>query len=163
MGYQTEFYGQVEVAPSLNPEEIQFLRKFNHTRRMNRTKGPYFVDGSGSCGQGTDQDIISYNSPPPLQPSLWCQWLPTDDEKYIKWDGGEKFYDAALWMKYIIDHFIGSTPLAVNDLPFFVGHTCNGSIDAVGEDTSDVWQLIVENNVVSVARGKVTYGTPTLL
>lgn len=158
MGYTTEFYGRIEIVPPLNKEEIEYLTKFSNTRRMKRKLGPYYVDGSGFKGQGNDPDIQGFNGPPDGQPSLWCQWIPTEDGKYIEWDGGEKFYEADQWMKYIIDHFIGSSPIAIDKLPFLQCHLCNGEIEAQGEERDDQWVLIVENNVVKVGKGEVTYG-----
>lgn len=149
MGYTTEFQGSIKVEPPLNSQEINFLKKFSGTRRMNRANGPYYVDGTGFAGQGRDPDIIDFNVPPAGQPGLWCQWVPTEDGTAIEWDGGEKFYDAKDWMQYIIDHFIGSAPVAEAVFPFLQGHTCNGEIKAQGEEMDDRWKLIVQNNVVS--------------
>ena len=154
MGYTTEFKGQIKIEPSLNAQEIDFLRKFSGTRRMNRKNGPYFVNGTEFAGQGRDTDIIDYNEPPEGQPSLWCQWVPTKDGQYIEWDGGEKFYHADDWMEYIIQHFIGAKPLAKEHLPFLQGHSCNGKIKAQGEDMDDRWLLNVEDNKVVVKRLK---------
>ena len=58
MGYHTEFTGQITVDPPLSEEEHEYLTKFAGTRRMNRTKGPYFVDGTGMYGQGQDSDSV---------------------------------------------------------------------------------------------------------
>ena len=148
MGYTTEFKGQIAIEPPLNAEEIEFLTNFNNTRRMNRKRGPYFVDGYGLRGQGHDDDVIDYNGPPHGQPGLWCQWTPTPDGRFIQWDGGEKFYHAAAWMRYIIDHFI--SPDHIADMPFFQGHICSGSILAKGEDINDRWRLEVIDNDVKV-------------
>lgn len=148
MGYSTEFHGQIEINPPLNQKEIEYLNKFSETRRMLREKGPYFVDGTGDFGQGQDKDILEYNRPPEGQPGLWCQWVATSDGKYIEWNGAEKFYYAAEWMEYIIDHFIGDNPIARKELTFLQGHKCNGRILAQGEDITDRWELIVEQNKV---------------
>ena len=150
MGYTTEFYGQIEITPPLNEQEIKFLTKFSETRRMNRTKGPYYVDGNGFAGQDHESDIVDYNEPPQGQPGLWCQWVPTEDGQYIEWDGAEKFYDSEEWMTYLIEHFIGDKPKAKKELPFLQGHTCNGRILAQGEDMLDRWELFVTNNKVTV-------------
>lgn len=64
MGYTTEFQGQIKIEPPLNAAEIEYLQKFASTRRMDRTTGPYFVDGSGFKGQGHDADIRDHNTPP---------------------------------------------------------------------------------------------------
>lgn len=153
MGYTTEFRGQISVSPPLNAEEIAYLKKLNDTRRMNRTQGPYFVDGDGYMGQGGPKDgdtIIDANCPPRGQPGLWCHWVPTEDGKAIYWDGGEKFYDSAEWMAYVIDHFLKPGAIAKSALPFLqANHVCNGEIEAQGEDSSDRWYLIVKNNAVA--------------
>lgn len=146
MGYTTSFAGQITVDPPLNSDEIAFLTKFNETRRMSCQQGPYYVDRGGFYGQDHGPDVINYNEPPAGQPGLWCKWIPTEDGTAIEWDGAEKFTDAENWMQYIIDHFIGSDPLAKPSLRFLTGHVCNGVLDAQGEDPSDHWLLVVENN-----------------
>jgi hypothetical protein len=160
MGYTTAFMGQITVEPPLNKKEIAFLQKFSKTRRMNRTKGPYYVEGTGDFGQNQDADVIEHNTPPEGQPGLWCGWIPSEDGKYIEWDGGEKFYESEAWMAYIIRHFIGSDPIAKPKLKFLQGHVCNGEIEAQGEDRGDHWMLIVKDNKVSVAEGSLQYGSP---
>lgn len=149
MGYTTEFSGAVEVHPPLNEKEIEYLKKFASTRRMDRKNGPYYVEGTGFNGQGRDADVINYNSPAKGQPGLWCQWQPTDDGTKIEWDGGEKFYNSVEWMQYLIDYFIGDNPLAKKELPFLNKHVLHGKIAAHGEDSDDHWFLLVENNKVS--------------
>jgi hypothetical protein len=158
MGYTTEFEGKVDIVPPLNEAEIAYLNKFSDTRRMDRTKGPYYVDGTGLCGQGRDNDIIDFNNPPPGQPGLWCQWVPTDDGTAIEWNGSEKFYCADAWMRYIIDHFLSPTAVAKNTLDFLqANHVVNGEIEASGEDSDDHWKLIVKNNKVLVKQGRIVY------
>jgi hypothetical protein len=78
MGYTAEVDGRVSVSPPLDSHEIAYLRKFAASRRMDRTRGPYFVDGSGPFGQGRDDDTQNFNKPPAGQPGLWCQWEPTE-------------------------------------------------------------------------------------
>lgn len=158
MGYTTEFVGEVDIVPPLNQEEIDFLNKFSTTRRMKRKNGPYFVDGSGFAEQGNDADVEEYNSPPDGQPGLWCQWVPTDGGNTIEWDGGEKFYHAAEWMEYIIDHFLKPGAVAASELPFLqANHVCNGRIEAQGDDRDDRWLLKVINNVVTTHDGTIHY------
>lgn len=158
MGYTTEFSGSISIEPPLNAAEIAFLKKFNATRRMDRGNGPYFVDGTGDFGQGHDNDIRDFNSPPKGQPGLWCQWIPSEDGTEIAWDEGEKFYNAVDWMIYIIDHFLKPGALAANELPFLqANHACNGDIRAQGEDSEDRWLLRVRNNVVTEHQGTVIY------
>lgn len=152
MGYTTDFDGRIAIEPALSNQEIKFLIAFAESRRMDRTKGPYYVEGSGFMGQNADSDVANHNSPPADQPGLWCQWVPGEDEdgnSVIEWDGNEKFYDSPEWMVYLIRHFIGLNPLAKETLPFLQSHTLNGTIAAQGEDPDDMWLLHVKNNVVT--------------
>ncbi len=165
MGYTTDFEGKINIVPELSAKEVNFLTKFAETRRMNREKGPYYVDSGGMMGQAHEDDILNYNSPPDGQPSLWCQWVPSDDGDAIEWDGNEKFYSSPEWMAYLIKHFLGTNPVAQKELPFLKGHTLNGTISAQGEDPSDMWLLYVKDNKVStedltvVPSGNVTGDT----
>ena len=169
MGYNTDFDGQVTIDPPLNESEISFLSEFATTRRMNRSKGPLYVEGEGYRGQNGDEDVIDGNRPHPDQPGLWCQWVPTDDGKALKWDEGEKFYHAAEWMKYIVENLLapsaqGYVARHVNEDPrlfhFTFNHKVNGEILAQGDESSDTWMLVVNNNVVGVAWGETVYGKP---
>lgn len=186
MGYTTEFSGEVTINPPLNQDEIDFLTDFNRSRRMIRRKGPLFVGGSGDFGQGNDEDIIDHNrangepgSPygnPPAdyaqyqeengQPGLWCQWVPTDDGEALEWDGGEKFYNAPRWMKYIVENLLSEKARAYIDKhidedprlkSFTCNHVVNGEILAQGEDSDDVWKLIARDNVVMVAPSETVW------
>lgn len=158
MGYSTTFDGFISIDPPLNQAEIDFLNKFSDTRRMHREKGPYFVDGTGDYGQGNDPDILNFNGPPPGQPGLWCQWVPSADGSAIEWNGAEKFYHSESWMQYLIDHFLRPGALAAAQLPFLqANHVCNGEIFACGEDPDDRWKLVVTNNDVSTKSGTVVY------
>lgn len=159
MGYTTRFTGRITIEPPLNAHEITYLRKFAETRRMHRERGPYFVDGTGVFGQNRDPDIIDLNRPDPTQPGLWCQWVPTEDGGALVWDEGEKFYDAAEWMQYLIDHFLRDMAkarlhfVASGDsqfAKFAFNHVCNGTIEAQGEHPNDRWRLVVTDNVVTV-------------
>ena len=158
MGYTTDFWGEVAIDPPLNAEEIKFLQAFNETRRMDRTRGPYYVDGSGDFGQGRDPDIRDFNRAPAGQPSLWCNWTVDAEGSMIQWDGGEKFYSAGEWMIYIIDHFLRPGAIAKNDLPFLqANHVCNGVINAQGEAHDDRWRIVVEDNHVQIEQASVTW------
>jgi len=160
MGYTTYFEGAVSIEPPLNEKEIEYINKFNDTRRMKRKNGPYYVGGTGMAGQGHDDDIEEYNSPDPTQPGLWCGWCATEDGQFIEHDGGEKFYYAAEWMQYIIDHFIGENPLAkLNNehFDFLQGHTINGEIFATGEESGDNWKIEVKDGIVTTKQGAIVY------
>lgn len=166
MGYTTYFSGSVDIQPPLNEYEISFLEDFNKSRRMNRTKGPLFVKGSGFSGQGRDEDVLDFNNPHPDQPGLWCQWTPTADTT-IEWDQGEKFYYAAEWMDYIVTNLLAPSARAYIDAHidederlkhFTCNHVVDGVIEADGEESDDFWQLVVKNNKVLTQDGRVLYG-----
>ncbi len=160
MGYTTEFNGHINVEPALNAEEIKFIQDHNKTRRMLRKNGPYYISTAGDYGQVREDDIIEYNAAPEKQLSLWCGWTCTDDGTAIEWDGGEKFYSAAEWMKWLIEHILGTEPLAKSVLPFLQGHTLSGEIFAQGEEMDDRWKLIVDSNTVMVAKSLAAYSEP---
>lgn len=171
MGYTTDFSGSVDIQPPLNEDEISFLDDFNRSRRMHRTKGPLFVKGSGMMGQGSDADVLAYNNPDPDQPGLWCQWVPDEyadpEGSGLTWDGGEKFYNAAEWMEYIVNRLLSPAAREYVDkhkdedprlASFTCDHVINGTIEAEGEESGDLWQITVTDNVVDTTDGKVVYG-----
>jgi hypothetical protein len=82
----------------------------------------------------------------PWAPSYYCQWVPTADGTAIEWDGGEKFYGAEEWMTVVIDRFVKPA-----------GSVANGEISAAGEESGDLWKLVVKDNVVKRHEGTVTY------
>jgi len=89
MGYTTDFQGQLSFDRVLTNEEVNYIKKFNDSRRMKRdvsklydiykgeggnpflpkeqtygNEGEYFVGGSGDFGQDRDDSIINYNESP---------------------------------------------------------------------------------------------------
>ena len=160
MGYTTEFKGQFDLTPALSADQVKYLQKFAQTRRMKRNPeiagnmldtareavglpvgedGEYFVGGLGNAGQGHDLSIIDYNKPPATQPTLWCQWTPSDSGNFIEWDGNEKFYRYVEWLQYIIDKFLK---------PW--GIISNGTVIWQGESLEDVGTINVNNNIITV-------------
>ncbi len=180
MGYTTDFTGEIEVTPPLNADEISFLTELSGTRRMKRTRGPLYAHDDGNFGQGAmagngdknaTSDVLEYNTPDASQPSLWLQWVPSEDGKYISWNEAEKFYSSAEWMKYIINNLFSSEAIdyvmehanASQDkrlLNFTFNHVFNGEIEAQGEDSSDRWLLVVENNKVFIKEAQITWKEP---
>lgn len=167
MGYTTDFNGEFGLNKPLSAEHKTFLEKFSGTRRMNRKEavaaklqdsvriaaglpvgkdGAYFVGGKEDFGQGHDESIANYNTPPSGQPSLWCQWVPNDDGTAIVWDGGEKFYEYVDWIEYLINNFLQ---------PW--GYVLNGEVEWFGEDRDDRGLIVVDNNAVSTKTAVVSY------
>lgn len=89
MGYTTDFQGQLNFDRVLTNEEVNYIKKFNDSRRMKRdvsklyelykgeggnpflpkeetygNEGEYFVGGSGEYGQDRDDSIIDFNQSP---------------------------------------------------------------------------------------------------
>lgn len=169
MGYTTEFFGEITVTPALNHDEIDYLRDFANSRRMHRTRGPLYAVPSNSWGQSGDtDDVLSFNGPDPDQPGLWCQWVPTEDGTAVAWDQGEKFYNAAEWMTYLVTYLLAPSARDYVDAhltedPRLAGFTCDhhltGEITAHGEDDDDRWLLQVTDNAVTTLEGQVTYRT----
>lgn len=160
MGYQTYFYGEVEITPPLNPDEIAYLNKFANTRRMDRDRGPYYVGNTGQGGQDREPDIRDYNHPPKGQPGLWCQWIPSEYGTALVWDQNEKFYNATEWMTYLIDNFLkkGASARGVDGFERFTfDHVVNGTINAEGEEQGDIWKIVVKDNVVSEVKATITW------
>lgn len=162
MGYSTDFYGEIEITPALNQEEIDFLTRFCRSRRMTRKSGPYTTgeteySNDSFMREREDSDIIDYNHPPKGQPDLWCNWEPSEDGSCIHWNGSEKSYNMDEWITYLIEHFIGDNPRAKNVLPFLQSHKCNGVVDAYGEDHGDIWRIVVTDNNVRSETGAVMF------
>lgn len=168
MGYTTTFDGQFDVTPALQPEHAAYLRAFAYTRRMKRSaakttlrpdftreavslpvgsEGAYFVGAQEDYGQEFGAaDIIDPDNPPTEQPSLWCNWVPNDDDTAIVWNGEEKFYNYTAWLEYLVQRFLA---------PW--GYAVDGEVAWTGEDPSDLGLICVENNIVTVKRGRVVY------
>lgn len=125
--------------------------------------GEYFAMDDNQHGQTEDSSIIDYNQSPgylngknlnwsqtytennrriqagKCQPSLWCQWVISDDGTLLEWDGGEKFYYYTEWLKYMINHFF--TPWGIK---------LNGEIEWEGEDRNDKGKIVVKDNLVTI-------------
>jgi len=150
MGYSTDFEGQINIHPPLNPTEIKYLNAFFEVRHMHREDGPYFV-GGGIDGMAGDEGVFDHNRPDPSQPALWCDLEVSEDGTAIRWNGNEKTYALTEWVKYIVDHFIGKDPIAKREnshFAFLDGHTVEGVMYAQGEESDDTWQLHVGDGKV---------------
>lgn len=168
MGYNTNFEGKLSLDRSLDEQTKVFLNKLNKTRRVKRDvnriaikedisyeeaitkygfEGEFYFSEeqthtkteSGIIRRVKDDTVIENNKPPSRQPSLWCQWKPTDDGKYIMWDGLDKFYEADKWIEYIIVNILEPK-----------GYILNGRIKCIGEENPDLWYINVINNQVNV-------------
>ena len=171
MGYDTNFEGEFSCSPPLAEKHRKYFEQFTQTRRMRREatvaatlpdpirdavglpigeEGCNFVGGTGSIGRDNDVSVLDHNQPPADQPGLWCEWVATQDGKFIVWNGSEKFYSYVEWLRYIIQHYFE---------PW--GYTVNGEVEWQGEDRDDLGKIIVEKNMVFTRIGDRVYGDGT--
>jgi len=168
MGYTTEFMGKFEFDSPIDDKLKTYINNFAESRRMIRdvekikevypdwedysfngelgVEGEYFARPGSCFGQDRDDSIIDFNDAPSTQPGLWCQWVVSEDGKYLEWDGGEKFYYYTEWLKYLIENFFKPT-----------GNVLNGSVEWQGEELDDFGKIEVENNVITVYEGHKPY------
>jgi hypothetical protein len=159
MGYNTTFTGKFVLDRKLDGETYTFLKKLAETRRMARLVGPeygiegeFYFKGKGFMGQEEDSTIIDCNRPPSTQPSLWCQWVPTEDRLGIEWDGNEKFYEYVAWIQYIIDKILAPK-----------GYVLNGNVHFQGENEDDFGIIVARNNTITVNAGTRVYVEPEVV
>jgi hypothetical protein len=154
MGYTTDFEGKFKLNKKLDEDTHVFLTKFNQTRRMKRKfadnkygiDGEFFVDGLGFMGQDDDASVVNQSQPPRTQPSLWCQWCPSDDGKYIEWDGGEKFYNYVEWLAYLVQKVLEPK-----------GYKLSGEVFWQGEESDDRGIIAVHDNQITTKIGRTVY------
>lgn len=153
MEKELNFIGHINIDPPLNAQEKEYFNKFSNSRRMDRKKGPYFVEGSNEETDLSNEDVIDYNAAPTSQPGLWCKWIHTQDGSKLTWNGYQKFHAPKEWLEYIIVHFFGKEPVAKlvhpNAFSFLQGHTLNGII-TIQDNALEYWFIIVRNNKVFV-------------
>ena len=75
-------------------------------------------------------------------PNGYCQWELAEDNQGIAWDGSEKFYDYIEWIEALIREILAPA-----------GYKLNGKVIWSGEEVSDIGQITVIDNSVSVATG----------
>jgi hypothetical protein len=150
MGYDTVFNGKFVLNKRLDLETYQFLVKLSGTRRMARSlpeeygvEGEFYVDGGGCAGQAREDNIIDFNTPPKTQPSLWCEWCPTEDGLAIEWNDAEKFYHYIEWIKYLIERILQPR-----------GYVLNGDVRWQGQSCYDAGCVSIKDNVVIIKKGK---------
>lgn len=160
MGYSTNFQGSFELDKPLTVAHKAYLEAFAQSRRMKRDAeiaekfpdpvriaadlpigpdGAYYVGSAkNNMGQVMDESVIDFNDSG-IQPSLWCQWVPTEDGLGIEWDQGEKFYNYVEWLQFLINHFF--SPL---------GYTLNGEVKFQGDDMDDRGIIKVKNSIAKI-------------
>lgn len=110
MGYTTNFIGQFDLDKQLSLDDYNILKHM-----------------------GED-----YEDSKPGQPDSYCQWVPTEDGRGIKWNEGEKFYKYEEWLQWIIDHVLSPR-----------GYILTGSVAYQGEEVGDSGMLVITDGKVS--------------
>jgi len=173
MGHYIEFDGVFTCAPTLTPNQVNYLKAFAETRHLKRDatataqlpdlrrqavglpvgdEGGYFVSDDHGHWEGNHHvapahyaTVLDPSKPPIGQPDLYCKWVPSEDGTSIEWNGAENFDAYLQWLEYLIMHFLQ---------PW--GITLNGEV--TWQDNWDEFGLIVvRNNVVSTKEGRRIY------
>jgi hypothetical protein len=153
MGFTTDFIGHIDIAPSLNDDELDYLAAFSASRRYRREGGAYTVPGNPAADRDLDVRTDDYNVPAAGQPGLWCQWVPCWDGCCMAFDGGEKFYEPVPWLRYLVSHFLkpGATASRSTDEQFSgftFDHVLEGMVVGCRRDNKELYAIIVARNRV---------------
>jgi hypothetical protein len=103
------------------------------------------LDFNSASGESGYKPILSEKDPNG-QPSLYCQWIVTDNGETLEWDGVEKFYCYVEWLNYLINHFFNKW-----------GIMLNGDVFWEGEESGDLGKIEIRNNVVTTKNATITY------
>lgn len=158
MSFRIEFQGNFVLNPRLTPCQVEYLRKFSETRRMQRSESiaeemqdpvrnavglpigseaEYFVGGLGDCGQDTDNSVLK-DYPPTSQPSYFCPWKPSEDGNFIEWNGCGVAGDDIEWLKYMIKHFLVRWDIIANGTVIWCDEECDeGTINVVNNKVKE--------------------------
>lgn len=153
MGHTTDFIGHIDIAPSLNSDEIAYLTAFSESRRCERPGGAYAVPGNPRAEDSSAFSGDSYGRTPVGQPGLWCDWVPCWDGCCLAFNGAEKFYSPVAWLRYLIDHFLRPEAHAsASDDPLFqhftFDHVLDGTVVGCRRDNKELFAITVARNQV---------------
>ena len=154
MGVNTDYLGHIEISPSLNQVEREYLWRFSRSTRRYRADSPYAV-----IPEDPEQDMKAINRHVfddrlAAQPSAFCQWVPCRVGCCISWNGWGKFYAGPDWMSYLIDHFLrpGAHAQTCGDPQFEAftfDHHASGVLVGEQQDNRELFLLRVVDNQVS--------------
>ena len=116
MGFSTYYLRPFHLDRPLTAEHAAVLEEFAETEHEDENGEP------GGDGK---------------PPTLYCQWVPTEDRTGLEWDKGEKFYFGDEWLVYLIDRFLK---------PW--GYTLNGECPWYCDEFDAAGILRVADNVV---------------
>lgn len=134
----------------MNTAEIHYLQQFAATRHCRREQGEFYVNGSW----GHDTEGVTHNNEIPSGvPSLWCNFIPSEDGARLEWSGAEKTAEGPQWIRYLINTFLkpnARTSGVAGFESFTFDHIVNGMMVGQGEDVTDRFIIKVKNNAVKV-------------
>jgi hypothetical protein len=167
MGYSTEFIGVFKLDRPLNKEHQDYLMAFHDKRHVKWNVseiekipdpireavnlpigeyGEYFVADHFAYIRDhkaySTQFVLDENNGVFGIFSLYCQWQPSQDGRYIEWDGTGKFYSYLGWLDILIDLFLE---------PW--GYMLNGTVNWQGEDEEDFGTIVVTDNQIKDFEG----------
>lgn len=159
MGYDTQFDGKFTLDKPLELKHFNYLNAFSGMRHTKRNcektrklddpirnavnypvgrEGEFYVGGSEDNGS-----VIDDNNPPESQPSLWCDWVPSEDGTAIEHNCGEKFCNYIEWIQYLLENFLIGW-----------GYKVNGSVKWQGEEINDRGIIQIKNNKITIEKLK---------
>ena len=158
MGYTTYFEGGFSFNKKISNRLKDYINGFANTRHMlyntEKIKKDYefyrIFTYDGNLGENgclindtkrlldgfKSEYVLDYNNNG-VCPSLWAQWIVSDDGTELVWDGGEKFYEYDKWLVFYINNFFKKEDIILNGVSYYFG-----------EDSQDAGFLIVDNNKV---------------
>jgi hypothetical protein len=154
MGVNTDYLGHIEIVPTLNQAEYDYLRAFARSRRSYRRAGPYAVVPEDPHSGSSERAVQRYNQIADGQPGYWCQWEPCPHGCCLGWNGHEKFYAGQAWLQYLIDHFLqpGAHAQSSGDpqfADFTFDHQMSGVLAGKQGDSRELFVLRVGSNQVT--------------
>lgn len=149
----TELKGKFSLNKELDEETSKLLHGLANTRRMARdidklkelgfngdygVEGEFFVDSV--VGEDIDYEedvtILNVNIQPSTQPSLWCDWVPSEDNLSIHAPESPNFWRSQEWMNYILERILNPR-----------GYYVSGTVELIELiDPSDEGEYLLEAN-----------------
>ncbi len=143
--------GELILNKPLDIVTFKFLQQLSNTPRLAlNVDAKYGVEGEFYTVPALHY-TPSANSPR-TQPDLRCNWKPSVDGKFIRWNGHEDFEHPVEWIEWIISKVLSPR-----------GYIVNGHINYKYDDSVRVYQLSVVNNVVNGKRLITDYSINILL
>lgn len=147
MGTTTFFKGDFKLNKKLDASTQAFINKLARSERLARHINPYkyglqgeFYVANEVFSEYVGEGEVIGQHPPATQAGLWCQWVVNEEGTAIQWDNGEKFYNSAYWISYILHRIL---------IPR--GYTLEGIVNA--ESPDERYHIIIAGGKIKVEQG----------